>query len=223
MVGAMLARVVAKHELNGAPMRVFAFALVSLLATASANAAFISIEPDDFAVGQQITSDHAIVSTLAAGVRNPVYASLPPPAGMSAPTGTSMFASDPDGAILNWAAADRNGPLFGLLFEFLVPVHEVSVYALNLAFPPGLGIQCFAYGAAPDIGCAADHVMALGESHLYTLRFDQGIDRLLLGGGHGTSAIGFDRLEARVVPEPSALALMCIGLFGLAWRRSRLA
>lgn len=199
-------------------------ALLSLLIATCANATIITIEPDDFALGQQITSEYAIVSALSGYERHAVYASGAPGDGYQAPTGASMFTRDPTGAVHGWAAADRNGPWFGLFFEFLTPVYEVSFYALNLGYTPGLGIECLAYGQTSGSSCVSPTgilSMSLGESQRYTFTFDQGIERLLLGGGNTTAAIGFDRLEANTVPEPSTLALLSIGLLGMAWRRRR--
>jgi hypothetical protein len=178
----------------------------------------IAIEPDDFAVGEQITSDYAIVSAVGNYEKHAVYASAAPTDGFQAPTGTSLFAARPDGSVHGWTAVERNGlPWFGLHFEFLVPVDQVNIYALDLGYE-GLGIDCVAWSGSLISGCQGPdrfYGMSIGESHMYTLIFDHAIDQLIVGGGHVISAIAFDRLEAHVVPEPSTFVLMAIGLLGI--------
>lgn len=183
-----------------------------LLLTETAYAALIVIEPDDFAVGEQITSEHARVVFYDRYVSEAVYAKDGSRWGYQAPTGSNVFGTSVT------SMGDRDDvPEYGLTFEFFSPVKSVTIWTLNYDYHYPLGIESFAWTSGltnPRYGGAsASQLPYQGVAVQYTFEFNgTSFDRLSIGGDDTIAAILFDRLEAVTVPAPSTLHMLAIGL-----------
>lgn len=197
-------------------MRVATLLCLLALFAASANATMIVIEPDDYAPGTAITHEYATVTSYSNYQANPQIASTATYGGYGAPTGSAHFGNP----VTIFGPQGNDIPMFGLVFEFAMPIDSVSILALNYGYGPGLHVDCSLWliGAASRSRCeGTPDRTALGETTLYTFSFGgQAFDRITFGGGSAIGAFIFDRLEAHVVPEPETLAMMLAGLVGIA-------
>jgi hypothetical protein len=206
------------YPMEGVRMRV-ALCTAALLFASQSMAAMIVIEPDDFAPGQQITSEFATISRYYAGHPQPVYAVPAADLGFTAPTGTLTFGTS---VMTYWDAPDH--PQSGLFFEFNEPVSSVRVWGMNITHNLEYSLECRLYlvGAGERSWCdGASETTTKGVAHFYDLSLGGlAFDRIALGGYSALPFI-FDRLEATPIPEPSTTGLFGLGTLALLLGRRR--
>lgn len=205
-----------------------------LLVQTAVFATVIEIEPDDFAVGTDLSSVSTFVEVTGFNGSG-VYAEAAKTS-VGAPTGKLTFgahgysgelssmqfdSSCPSGAGLS---AAKNGVCqWGLSFYFSQPVEWVSLLALNSVYPSPLPAWWSAHnseGATLDwgqsFGSRADNRGVPFEIQFHV----QDISSILIGGATGIP-MEFDRLRFKV-PEPSIVSLVFSGFFCmLLFRRIR--
>lgn len=194
--------------------------LFTLISVAS-SAAVITIEPDDYPAGTDLSNISPYVtlqsrSYVVSGdtVVSPVYAGLPLYDGLEypAPTGDLTFGN------YSWEPVGSSG--FGMAFH--QEVNHVSLLAVSAY--PRLGVQWGAFGFDGQLmatGLTAGG--GYGETFLVDISLD-GIWALVVGGHTGINAIDFDRLtfdvaDSVTVPEPGMLPLFAGSLLLLGLRR----
>lgn len=194
-------------------------ALLALLCSSLANATPITIEPDDYTSGEDLSNSHVALRNGSSAVT----------AQASRTNGLSFghrFAGGP------WSPQQYGGPNlggpegadvhnyhgFGMFFN--QEVDQVSLTATNW-YPPGLSAVWYAFDGVGDlIAAGVTEVGMYGQSFLVDIQLS-GIHSLIIGGGALIAAYEFDDLRFNTVdvPEPSALALLTLALLTL--RRSR--
>lgn len=199
-------------------------AVVPAVAEASA---LVTIEPDDYAVGTDLSS-------IASGVHITSYYGDAVHAASSylgtAPTGSLVF-----GQGWSWMPGSGfglNNNLFtdhylsdfggdGLLIHFDQPTTYVSVLGYGPAYA-----QIWAYDAAGNrLGTSVENVLSPRD----TLYFSEasysaaaGLIAYALIGGYDSSNIEIDRLQyMSAVPVPPAFGSMAMALSGLLWWRRK--
>jgi hypothetical protein len=214
------------------------FSLVSgcvlFLSHTAVLATVIEIEPDDFAIGVDLTSVSTFVEVTGFnGARVYVEAAR---TSSGAPTGKLTFgahgysgelssmqfdSSCPNGFGLS---AAKNGVChWGLGFFFNQPVEWVSLLVLNSVYPSPLPAW---WSVHDSEGATLDWGQSLGELEdnrgiPFEMQFQsQEISLIMIGGATGIP-MEFDRLRFKV-PEPSIVSLVFSGFFCvLLLRRSR--
>jgi hypothetical protein len=194
-----------------------------------AHARLIVVEPDNFAVGQNLSgiSPHVALShgysTADPSFADPVYAISSP----FAPTGSLVFGSGPSGpggfAFVRESQAPGNNAAWGFAMSFSQPVTNISLFALNFGYPPGLALEGWALDASGAIIDSFIYTPALGLGSSFNFALPSaGVKTLVIGGEDGIGALLFDRL-AFEVPEPGPLALLALGVvvLGVFVRRRR--
>ena len=196
--------------------------LVTALGWTSVGSA-ISIEPDDFAPGTDISNAITGVTiydySQTGGQRfDPVYA-VPSP---YATTGSLVFGHDgnPHAAVDEWThtnATDRAT----LWFQFDSPVRSISVdiIAHTTNALGGFSVQCCFTGNDQGFTNVYSEILA-GDGDIQTLSIDSpGVDLygVIIVGHQGSIAI--DNFSFEPIPEPSTALLLGIGLSALAATR----
>lgn len=93
--------------------------------------------------------------------------------------------------------------------------------AVPLVVPASSGWQRLVFPILPsDLRAASGGNVNLALSSAYSLRLYHGVNSSFPGGSV-VATLGVDNITA--VPEPSAAALLALGLAGLAWRRRQVA
>jgi hypothetical protein len=170
--------------------------------TLSAHADPIVIEPDDYDLGEQITSPFATVSKYNTLDPLPIYATY-------TNTSEGVFAPAPTGSLVFGPGYTR------LDFDFVEDVSSIDILALNWGYN-GLQLDCEVWYDDGELGqCSddADYKTVKGETHLYSLsaRDGRAFDRIQFGGYSRIGALLFDHLVAYPVPEPLVLELFLMG------------
>ncbi len=209
--------------------RLCGLTLTALLFPSLAGAIPITIDPDDFAIGTDLSNDYVTLRSLHDGGSDAVTARESSVGGHS----FGWFASG-----LGWsgccgepglggpAGADVHNYIgFGMFFQ--QEVDQVSLTATNW-YPPGLPAVWYAFDETGDlIGNGMTEFGSYGESFLVDVQLG-GIWSLIVGGGDLIGAIEFDTLAfntvsspASTVPvsEPGMLALLALALLTLRGRR----
>lgn len=203
-------------------------ALVALLAASSAHAITIKVEPDDFEYGVAIDTPYVDVFTQDRnGQRFAIYRSTSiTPQNYEAPTGTSVFALDPQGRDTGvswypWSSSNYPAGIEGgLWFKFDRAIASLTIFQLDIDYG-FLGAECVAWRREVEVGCRVLGSGAIGEAVLSSVSLGGSIDRIVFGGTDSISAIAFDRLEAVSVPLPSSAGLLLLGLAGMLVSRRR--
>lgn len=183
-----------------------------------AHARLIVVEPDDFAAGQNLSgiSPHVSLSngysTADPSFAEPVYAVSSP----FAPTGSLVFGANPSGsggfAFVRESQAPGNNAAWGFAMSFSQPVTNISLFALNFGYPPGLALEGWALDGSGTIIDSFIYTPALGLGSSFNFALPSaGVKTLIIGGEDGIGALQFDRL-AFEVPEPGPLALLALGV-----------
>ena len=209
---------------NGSFIRTAAsIAWIFLAGITVAPATTITIEPDDYMAGTDISTVSPFV-TLTNGRHEPIFASTFTCNGLSAPTGSMVFGSTADAACHGWASqvggpypADNSG--FAFVAAFQQPVTEVSVVAINFGFPLDFAVEFTAFDENfTEVGFGRVN-SPLGEAVSIVITGDN-IRYIDLGGFSSIGALALDKLSF-VVPEPGSAALLVLGLFAMVSRKRR--
>jgi hypothetical protein len=207
-----------------------------LLSIGVAEAITITIEPDDFALGTDLSNISPFVS-LSSSAGDPVFSSsihrentLAAAGNDTGPLGQRVFSTDPN-YNLEWFYSPGLGVESGLVIDFHRPVSSFSITIAEL-FPDAGGyfadpvlVDVF----APDGGLVErirTDVATFGTDYLGEIDLGEGpipawpygtfeygnslIGKVVIGGDSEPTTL--DRLSFTVVPEPQGLALMCLGL-----------
>ncbi|MDK8464273.1 PEP-CTERM sorting domain-containing protein [Marinobacter sp. SS13-12] len=206
-------------------------AAMSLLTPSITEASIITIEPDDFAEGTDLSSVSSYVSlqSLVANYREPgpIYATRSRPE-YRAPTGELVFGNFGAGiGILDECETDFECAIgFGMTFH--QPVRWVSLLYQNWGYPfmGGYGLPNIWYafdvnGDRIEWGVSSTMGDTLGQVFSLNLAIP-GMKSLVVGGGATINAMEYDRLSFAVgVPEPAPLALLAVGLGAVIFARNR--
>lgn len=183
-------------------------------------ATLITIEPDDYAEGSDLSFVSSYVRLRAlsgdSGTESgPVYAvrstGLP-----GAPTGALGFGKHPGGLGLCSTPA-RLECHMGLGFTFSQPIDWISLLAVNTDYSPGLQAAWFAFDVDDELIDSGFSLGsgALGEVFSIDLAVP-GAATYVFGGADSIAAMEFDRLSFQVktavgVSAPDAMALSILG------------
>lgn len=192
-----------------------------------ANAILITVEPDDYAAGAELTNVSPYVTLnvvypdFPGSYVGPIFADNDGALGdpnYVAPTGNLTFGNH---AFFVFGEAPDYG---GFKMTFNQAVSNVSLLANN-EYPPGLSAIWAAFDYEGNIigqGGAGQGV-PLGETFEINIDLND-IWGVIVGGDASTAAINFDHLTFEVddlvsVPAPAPLLLLLIGLLGILIRR----
>jgi hypothetical protein len=207
-------------------MRLLAMCVVAL--SASAAQARVTVDPDAFAVGTNIS--HAFpgvtlsaVGSGGSGVSGSVFAGNPALAAepFTPSTGSLAFASDDPSYPYVW----REAGFLQMRADFASPVSIVMLDFIgnDAAGTTDTGVL-FAYDAGGNLLDSAT-TAALLPNHVGALTVTSagGIAYMLAGGDDFGSSIGLDNLryEPATIPAPAALVLSGIGLGLVRYLRGR--
>jgi len=201
-------------------------ATVALTASASmipsvSEASIITIDPDDYQEGKDLSDVSSFVSLNWLGGSEGFRPAV---------VRTSFFSGDQVFGTfeLGWTdCVDRYECAMGFGMAFRESPHWVSlsIRFTNLVLSDLSSIGWFAFDASGDL-LASDFINPYGSQpgQYYALNVTvPNMHSLVLGGADYPSAGDFDRLSFAVgVPEPSTLALSCLGLAGFLVLRRQL-
>jgi MYXO-CTERM domain-containing protein len=206
--------------------RLCGFALTALLFSSLAGAIPITIDPDDYAVGTDLSNGYVTLRSTFNGGSSPVTARESSTGGNSfgwfaGGLGRSGCCGEP--GLGGPAGADVHNYIgFGMYFH--QEVDQVSLTAINW-YPPGLSAVWYAFDESGDlIGNGMTDFGNYGEPFLIDIELD-GIWSMIVGGFSLISAIEFDNLTFNTatppvpVSEPGMMALLALALLTL--RRPR--
>lgn len=196
---------------------IFFLALAPLIANATA----ITIEPDDYALGADLSYASPYVTLQSVyGGSGPIQATQPQ--WDFASTGSLNFGSH---AFINLGGDGGIDDYEGFGMFFNQEVSHVSLLGLNWGYSPGLGAEWTAFDQAGNsIAYGATAGSSIGETFLVDIQLD-GIWSIIIGGGDGIGAVEFDHLTFDIdtpqssVPEPGSLGLLAMGMTGLGLAR----
>lgn len=202
------------------------FASVLLLTASTFSHAFIvTIEPDDYAVGADLSnvSPYVTLSSRSYTYRTgdatdkPIKATAASPGHVS-PTGDLSFGYH---GFYVWPD-EVGAPMYGgLALTFHQEVSQVTLLANDSKWP-GLSVDWVAYDRDGNrIGFGKSNSGGYGgpgETFLVDIRMDN-LWAVVLGAHDAMNIISFDHLSFNVVPEPSTWMLLAPGLLALVLRR----
>jgi len=192
---------------------------ILLLASLSAHAIPVVIEPDDYRVRTDLSNISPFV-TLSRGLGTPVFATqCCGLGGGTAPTGNLIFGNfafyvSPDGPFAD--------PRFdSLVARFNQPVDDVT-FLVNWIPASGhslFGVSWATYDEAGSLlGPAGSTQTFMTGDRAYAVLIHPSpqMRYLTIGGWDSIAALRIDRMSFTVVPEPASLILFSIGLMGIA-------
>lgn len=197
-------------------------ALLGVLISTSSFASIITIEPDDYGVGADLSnvSPYVSIQWVYGTARDPILAA-PTQYGASAPTGDLTFGYHPFGFIPDPPGSTDLDQRMGLGFFFSQPTDHVSLLTLNDGYPY-LGVE---WGAFDQYGNLLEYGWVNGGASAEAILADIHVDdmwTLLIGGHDSIAGVSFDHLVFDV-PEPTTLSLFALGVIGLIWNVRRLS
>lgn len=220
-------------------MKHFALTLALFIFPILSNALVITIEPDDYAIGTNLTNVSDLVT-----FKGSYYSQITNgrPEGDSgvwdyAPTGNLVFANVPGtgtssscGIFGDGVHSDIDNVLCdpGLAMFFSQEVSHATLLGFNANYPFGLGAIWRAFDKDGNrIGTGQTNSAPVGGTFLVDVRLD-GMWTLIVGGWTGIGAIKFDHLTfdtatpVAAVPESGSLGMLAAGLAGLMFFRRRI-
>lgn len=206
---------------------IFFLSVILYTFSSTASALLITVEPDDYAAGTNLTTVspyvtlESVTPAFPGSEVGPIYADANGALGdpdYVAPTGELTFGNHA------FFVYGEEPDLGGFSMTFHQAVSNVSLLANN-EYPPGLLAIWAAFDYEGNIigeGASGEGV-ALGETFAVNINLDN-VWRVVVGGDASTAAINFDHLTFKVddlvsVPGPAPLILLLTALTALLLRR----
>ena len=189
------------------------------LVASSAQAILVTVEPDDFANGTEISNAFPGITLSAIDGGNNVIttSSVFSQTSALASTGTQVFGHD---GIFGqtWA----NGLVGDLRIDFVQATDFVSIDIIaNNGFDPGF---LWAYDSAGTLldSFVTQGDLGSGTVETATISTASADIAYIIASGFGGNDVALDNFSynsSSAVPEPTVLALLCLGLVGLGFTR----
>lgn len=205
-------------------LRAVGMMLATLLLAGVAQATPITIDPDDYATGTDLSAISPYVN-LTSGRYVPVIAANFDCGSLAAPSGDRVFGlSNVDGCH-GWSS-QAGGPYpaqqgNALVAAFNQDITDLTLSVLNVGYAWAYAAEYVLYDVNMNVISSGFVDAPLGE--VVDIYFNQsGIRYLQIGGLDSIAALAIDKLSFNV-PEPATLLLMSVGLLMLGYQLRRRA
>lgn len=197
-------------------MKAFLTGLIGMCLSCTANAALITLDPDDFAAGTDLSGVSPYVA-LTNGSHEAVHSGLFSCGSFAAATGSMVFGLSGAASCHGWAS-QVNGPFptgvggHGFVASFADAVSNISLQALNHGYAGAFAVEYTAYDENFQVIMHGIVDATLGEWITIELNASN-IRYFDVGGIDGIGALSLDQLSFEI-PVPGTLTLMLLGLAG---------